>query len=91
MAMVERERPERMPVVYSLPNMDAVAISKDVPYRQLDGVMALADIYRPTNAHAPLPAVIFVHGDGPPEMGPAKEWGQYRGWGRLAAASGWSA
>src|SRR3954447_1613230 len=82
--MAERERPERLPVVYTLPDMDAVANRKDMPYRQLDGEDALADIYRPAGIETDslLPAVIFVHGDGSPEMGPAKEWGQYQGWGK---------
>ena len=44
------------------------------------------DVYRPRNATRALPTVLFVHGttgaDSP------KDWGQYVGWGQLAAASG---
>ena len=85
--MADREHPERMPVVYAPPNMDAVAIHRDVPYRHLDGKDTLADIYRPAGIGTGtlLPAAIFVHGDGPPGLGQPKEWGQYQGWGRLAA------
>jgi acetyl esterase/lipase len=36
--------------------------------------------------------VLFVHGDGPPELlADAKDWPQYSGWGRLTAASGMAA
>ena len=43
-------------------------------------------MYRPRTAKTPLPAVLFVHG----RTGAAspKDWGQYVGWGQLAAASG---
>jgi acetyl esterase/lipase len=79
---------QKLPV-YSLPGMDDARVERDLPYRTVGGEAYLADIYRPPGADtAPLPAIIFVHGDGPPEFGLPKAWGQYRGWGRLAAASG---
>jgi acetyl esterase/lipase len=79
---------QKLPV-YSLPGMDDARVERDLPYRTVDDEAYLADIYRPPGADTtPLPAIIFVHGDGPLEFGPPKDWGQYRGWGRLAAASG---
>jgi acetyl esterase/lipase len=69
--------------------MAEARVERDLIYRAVEGEPLLADIYRPAGTDTtPLPAIVFVHGDGPPEFGPAKEWGQYRGWGRLAAASG---
>lgn len=44
------------------------------------------DVYRPRTATKPVPAVLFVHGRTSAES--PKDWGQYVGWGQLAAASG---
>lgn len=44
------------------------------------------DVYRPRGARGRLPAVLFVHGRTGEES--PKDWGQYVGWGQLAAASG---
>ncbi len=44
------------------------------------------DVYRPRTATEPVPAVLFVHGRTSAES--PKDWGQYVGWGQLAAASG---
>ena len=50
------------------------------------------DLYRPRDDEPAAPCVIFVHGDGPPEVvANAKGWGQYTSWGRLAVASGLAA
>jgi acetyl esterase/lipase len=48
------------------------------------------DVYRPTaTAGNTLPAVVLVHGDGPPEwLKDIKDWGQYVSWGEVLAASG---
>ena len=48
------------------------------------------DVYRPApNEERALPAVILVHGDGPPDwLKDIKDWGQYVSWGELLAASG---
>ncbi len=87
--MVEAHPILRKLPVYSLPGMDEARIERDLTYREVDGEPFLADLYHPAGTDTALrPVIIFVHGDGPPEFGPAKEWGQYRGWGRLAAASG---
>lgn len=80
-----------MPIVYRVPGMDEVTVRKDITYKRVDGEALLLDTYRPSRS-APgqrHPAVIFVHGDGPPDiLRNAKGWGQYASWGRLAAASG---
>jgi acetyl esterase/lipase len=78
-------------IVYTLPGMDDVLVRKDIAYKSVDGESLMLDIYMPPGLapDARRPAVVFVHGDGPPEvLRQAKEWGQYRGWGRLAALSG---
>jgi len=52
------------------------------------------DVYRPASPRSgepskPLPVVVFVHGDADPEtLRDAKDWGQYRSWGRLVASRG---
>lgn len=88
--MADYDRLRARPVVYTLPAMDVARLRRDLAYKHLRDAPLLADIYRPAQLDAaiPLPAVVFVHGDGPREMGQPKEWGQYRGWGQLAAASG---
>ena len=51
------------------------------------------DVYRPdAPSEKAVPAVILVHGDGPPEwLKDIKDWGQYVSWGELLAASGLAA
>jgi len=51
------------------------------------------DVYRPgAPSDKAVPAVILVHGDGPPEwLKDIKDWGQYVSWGELLAASGFVA
>jgi dienelactone hydrolase len=68
--------------------MDDVDLRADLAYKTIGNDELLFDVYRP-RSDAPVPAVVFVHGDGPPEvLADAKDWGQYTSWGRLAAASG---
>lgn len=81
----------RAPVVYTLPGMDRVQVEKDIIYRGHGNSSLAMDVYRPADLSPgqTRPAVVFVHGDAPPDtLGSAKEWGQYTSWGRLAAASG---
>jgi acetyl esterase/lipase len=69
-------------VALQIPGMHLAKVRRDLVYRP--GLRL--DVYRPQNATGPLPAVLFVHGrtgDSSP-----KNWGQYVGWGQLAAASG---
>lgn len=69
-------------VALQLPGMHLASVRRDLVYRP--GLRL--DVYRPRNASGPLPAVLFVHGrTGDPSP---KNWGQYVGWGQLAAASG---
>lgn len=68
--------------------MDGVEVRADLAYKTVGEANLLSDVYRPRSSE-PLPVVVFVHGDGPPEMlADAKDWGQYTSWGRLVAASG---
>jgi dienelactone hydrolase len=76
-------------VVFKVAGMDDVDVRADLVYKAAGGNDLLFDVYRPRSVDAPVPAVIFVHGDGPPEvLADAKDWGQYTSWGRLVAASG---
>ena len=75
----------------SAPNEAVIRIA-DVVYRQVDGADLHLDLYRPAEVAGPLPAVIFVHGDGPADaIHDIKDWGQYVSWGELIASSGFAA
>jgi dienelactone hydrolase len=77
------------PVVFEVAGMDDVDVRADLTYKTRDGGDLRFDVYRPRSDDRATPAVIFVHGDGPPEvLADAKDWGQYTSWGRLVAASG---
>ena len=78
-----------MPVVYTVPGMEKVAVKTNIKYTSVADPNLLMDVYTPPNlAKADkLPAVIFVHGGGGSEF-TAKDWGIYTSWGRLIAASG---
>ena len=77
-------------IVYTVPGMDRVRPNRDLTYRTVDGAELKMDIYQPSpiSAANPRPVIFFVHG-GPitPDMKP-KDWGLYRSYGELAAASG---
>ena len=77
-------------VVFSVPGMNQVQRQRDLTYKSLPSGTLLMDIYHPPPpARQPLPAVVFVHGDGPADwLKDIKDWGQYVSWGRLVAASG---
>jgi dienelactone hydrolase len=76
-------------VVLEVPGMDDVDVRSDLTYKIVEGGDLLFDVYRPRSTHPATPAVIFIHGDGPPNvLADAKDWGQYTSWGRLVAASG---
>src|SRR2546428_10541786 len=70
--------------------MDQTDRLRDIPYKSLPSGRLLMDIYRPAGHEgSALPAVILVHGDGPPDwLKDIKDWGQYVSWGQLLAASG---
>ncbi len=78
-------------IVYALPNMDHVPVRRDLTYKTVGGLELKADVYYPFDVREgdARPAVIFIHGEAPPEiLKNAKDWGQYVSWGQLAAASG---
>lgn len=74
----------------SLSGADQVRLTRDLIYREVDGERLLMDIYYPPGPpDESTPAVLFLHGDGPPELlSQAKDWGCYVGWGRLTAITG---
>src|SRR5688500_2793056 len=78
------------PVVYNIPGMGNAVVNRDNVYKEVDGEPLMVDVYRsPDEGNHPLPAVVFVHGDGVPErLRGARSWGQYVSWGQLVAASG---
>jgi acetyl esterase/lipase len=84
-------RPE-LEIVLPIPDEPAVVIDRDLVVRGPDGRTIPLDVYRPAPTGgdtSPRPVVVFVHGDGDPEtLARAKDWGQYRSWGRLAASRG---
>ncbi len=79
------------PVVYAISGMEQATVQKDIVYKTVDGNELKLDVYYPSDydGETRLPAVLFVHGDGPPEfLKDAKEWAAYISWGQLAAAMG---
>jgi dipeptidyl aminopeptidase/acylaminoacyl peptidase len=78
-------------VVYTLPGMEQAPVRKDLTYKTVGSVELKLDVYYPPDFQegSQRPAVIFIHGEGPPDiLKNAKNWGQYVSWGQLAAASG---
>lgn len=80
------------PIVYSVPGMDKVDVHPDIVYKREGQAAVKMDVYVPPGLAADerRPAVIFVHGGplGPNPSPGAKDWGVYRSYGRLMAASG---
>lgn len=83
----------RMPVVYSVPGMDAAQVREDVVYKTVDtasGKLELKmDVYLPAGARAGqrYPLVVFISGGGV-ENPDWRKAGVYTSYGRLAAAHG---
>jgi acetyl esterase/lipase len=76
-------------IVYAVDGMDR-AVRRQLRYQTADGASLPMDVYAPPDLKAGerRPAVVFIHGGPvPPEMEPT-EWGVYRSYGELAAASG---
>jgi acetyl esterase/lipase len=69
-------------VVLQIPGMHLAQVRRNSVYKP--GLRL--DVYRAQSATGRLPAVLFVHGLTGEES--PKDWGQYVGWGQLAAASG---
>jgi acetyl esterase/lipase len=81
----------RAPLVYRAAGMDAATVRRGIAYRGDAG--PVMDVYAPPGLAEGerRPVVFFLHG-GPLPPGfplPPTEWGVYRGYGALAAASGW--
>jgi len=81
------------PLVYRMSGMDAVTVRRGIAYRAAAAGEPRMDVYTPPGQQESerRPAVVFVHG-GPisPDLPLAPiDWGVYRGYGALAAASGW--
>ena len=88
---LEEEDLSQKLVVYTLPGMYEAIEQKDIVYKTVNGDDLLMDVYYPSDyeGETRLPAVIFVHGDGPEEfLRTIKDSGAYISWGQLAAASG---
>jgi acetyl esterase/lipase len=79
----------KMRVVYAVDGMDR-AVRRQLKYQTPDGVSLPMDVYTSPDLKAGerRPAIVFIHGGPvPPAMEPT-EWGVYRSYGELAAASG---
>ncbi|HEX6508394.1 MAG TPA: prolyl oligopeptidase family serine peptidase [Chloroflexota bacterium] len=78
-------------LVYVTPGMDRVPVEKDIVYKTAEDTELRADVYQPPDRPMGerLPAVIFIHGDGPTEMlRDIKDSGQYVPWAQVTALTG---
>jgi len=82
-------------IVDSLPGAGDVRVAPDVTYKTAGGRTLQMSVYYPPKKAAAgelLPVVVFVNGVGDrPDTMKVREWGQYRSWPRLVAASGLAA
>lgn len=79
-------------LVHTIAGAEDVAVERDQMYPAEAGPLGF-ELYRPPQATAPCPAVVFVTGIADPGAAaffgaPFKDWASYIGWARLAAASG---
>ena len=80
------------PVVYRLPGMDSVHVDERIVYKHTDDRALAMNVSTPVGPMpaSGWPAIVFIHG-GPGGRGagrPPTDWGVYRSYVRLAAASG---
>ena len=79
-------------VVYQVPGMDRVQVERDRVYALGQGDELKLDVYKPAGVAASvrLPGVVFIHGGPlPADLRPLpKDWGVYKSYGELIAASG---
>jgi acetyl esterase/lipase len=78
------------PLVLEKPGTARVKVTTDLRYHPaVDDPNLLMDVYSPLDVKAGerRPVLMFVHGGAGSESRP-KDWGIYKGWGRLAGASG---
>ena len=81
------------PVVYRMPEADTAKVRVNISYKKDPTADFLRmDLYTPANAKSVLPIVILIHGgvESDDPLRP-KDWGFYKSWGRLIAASGMAA
>ena len=82
-------------IVDTAPGFDKVRVVSDVTYKTAGGRALQMSVYSPPGKSAdgaPPPVVVFVNGVGDwPDQMKVREWGQYRSWPRLVAASGLAA
>jgi acetyl esterase/lipase len=77
---------------YPIPSQTRVERTADLTYRTVEGRELALDLYRPSGTAGLLPVVVFVHGDGPPDViRDIKDWGQYTSWAELMASKGFAA
>src|SRR5215467_8718823 len=89
--MPQHEEPGKQLVVYVIPNMEQVTVKKNITYNTVGGLDLQMEVYYPPDFQegAWPPAVVFIHGDPPPErVGHRKDMGQYTSWWQLTAAWG---
>ncbi|MET0553407.1 MAG: hypothetical protein ABW221_10255 [Vicinamibacteria bacterium] len=79
----------KMRIVYAVDGMDR-AVRQQLQYQAPDGVSLPMDVYAPPGLKAgeKRPAIVFIHGGPVPPAAEPTEWGGYRSYGELAAASG---
>jgi acetyl esterase/lipase len=78
-------------IVYSVPEMTRVKVTKNLIYKRASGEELKMDVYSPPDARrARRPAVILIHGGRIPRnlLTTPKDWGAYISLGQLVAASG---
>lgn len=85
----EAARRVMMPVVYKVAGTDKVKVVENLKYVATSDPNILMDFYQPPNLSntEKRPAVIFIHGAAKPQYTP-KDWGVFKSWGRIIAASG---
>jgi acetyl esterase/lipase len=78
-------------IVYRVEGRSEAVAPRTLVYKRDNNAEVLLDLYAPPDLPRPtrLPALFFVHGGPiPPEMTPPREWGVFKAYGELAAASG---
>ncbi|QQE81020.1 alpha/beta hydrolase [Alicyclobacillus sp. SO9] len=78
-------------VVVRREGMESCPVRRNLVYKTAEDTELKFDLYYPAHYDGTslLPAVIFAHGEAPWEvLYNAKDWGQYTGWGQLAASAG---
>jgi len=78
-------------VVYSIPGMERISVEKNIIYKIVGDTTLSLNVYYPLSMIKGMirPAVLFVHGGGPPErVGQGKDMESFVSWSQLVAASG---